>query len=133
MSVQRGNPAELFSSVPYGFSQAVAASGARIVCVSGQVAWNSRQELVDDDLFGQTRCALANVKTALRSVGADIENVVSLRIYIVDFSTEDSAAVTRALRSYFPADAAPAATWIGVAALANPALRIEIEALAVAD
>ena len=134
MTFQRGNPPELFNSTQYGFSQVVAATGSRVIAVSGQVAWNSRQELVaDDDLFSQTQRSLANVQTALRSVQADMRDVVSLRIYIVDFESEDSEAVTRALRVFFPADAAPAATWIGVACLANPGLRVEIEATAVTN
>ena len=132
MTLQRGNPPELFNSTQYGFSQVVAATGSKIVSVSGQVAWNSQQQCVGgDDLFSQTLGSLSNLQTALHSAHAGMEDVVSLRIYIVDFERADSEAVTRALQMFFPKDEAPAATWIGVTCLANPALRVEIEAMAV--
>lgn len=133
MNVQRGNPPELFNSTQHGFSQVVAASGSRVICTSGQVAWDSRQKLVADDFFGQAQSALTNLRSALRSVQADLEDVVSLRIYIVDLEHAESQAITRALRLFFPEEATPAATWIGVTCLANPALKIEIEAMAITE
>jgi enamine deaminase RidA (YjgF/YER057c/UK114 family) len=133
MKISTGNPDALFNSVQYGFSQAVAARGSRLIAVSGQVAWNHEQELMGgDDLFAQARAALANLQTALRSVDAGLVDVVALRIYIVDLENQPSEAITRALQVFFP-EQAPAATWIGVTSLANPALKVEIEATALAD
>jgi enamine deaminase RidA (YjgF/YER057c/UK114 family) len=132
--VRTGNPDALFNSVQYGFSQAVAARGSRLIAVSGQVAWNAEQELVGgEDLAAQTQAALANLQTALRSVDAELADVIALRIYVVDLENQDSGAVTSALQAFFPAHTAPAATWIGVLSLANPALKVEIEATAVAS
>jgi 2-iminobutanoate/2-iminopropanoate deaminase len=134
MRIKKVNPVELFNSVQYGFSQVAAGTGTRLIIVSGQVAWNAEQELIgDDDLFEQTRAALTNLQTALRSVEAELTDVVSLRIYIVDFAAQESAAVTRALKEFFLEGEAPTATWIGVSSLANPALKIEIEATALAE
>lgn len=131
---RQANPPELFDSLQYGFSQAVAASGARLIAVSGQVAWDrDLQPIGGDDLEAQARAALANLETALKALEASLADVLALRLYIVDFESQDSAAVTRALAAVFPSDAAPAATWIGVTALARPELKIEIEALALAD
>lgn len=134
MRIRAGNPGALFNSVQYGFSQAVAATGSRLIAVSGQVAWDAGQELVGgDDLHAQTRAALANLTTALRSVDAALSDVVALRIYVVDLAAQEPEAITRALREFFPQDRAPAATWIGVSGLANPALKVEIEATALAE
>lgn len=132
MSRERGNPDELFDSVQYGFSQAVAATGTRIVCVSGQVAWDSDQVLVGGgDLHAEATRALENLRIALHSVRAAPSDVVSLRIYIVDYDPGESQSITRALKAFFPAGGEPAATWVGVSCLANPDFRIEIEAMAV--
>ena len=132
MTIERGNPSELFNSVQYGFSQAVAASGSRVVSVSGQVAWNADQSLVGrGDLHAETTKALENLRVALRSVRAELDDVISLRIYIVDYKVEESEAISRALKAFFPEGKEPTATWVGVSCLANPDFRIEIEAMAV--
>lgn len=134
MIVEWGNPDRLFNSVQYGFSQAVAARGSRIVSIAGQVAWNADEVLVGgEDLYGETIQALANLKIALGSVQAELGDVVSLRLYIVDYERDDSEKISRALKEVFPAGKAPTATWIGVTCLANPDFRIEIEAMAVVD
>jgi enamine deaminase RidA (YjgF/YER057c/UK114 family) len=132
MIIERGNPDELFNSVQYGFSQAVAASGTRIIAISGQVAWYAGQELIGrGDLHLETMKALENLQIALRSVRAELSDVIALRLYIVDYKREESEGISRALKAYFAEGEAPTATWIGVTCLANPDFRIEIEATAV--
>ena len=132
MTIERGNPRELFNSVQYGFSQAVAARGTRIVSIAGQVAWNADQQLIGEgDLHLETMKALENLQIALRSVRAELSDVIALRIYIVDYQREEPEDISRALKAFFPEGEAPAATWIGVNCLANPDFRIEIEATAV--
>ena len=132
MTIERGNPKELFDSVQYGFSQAVAARGTRIVAIAGQVAWNAEQEIVGGgDLYLETVKALENLQIALGSVRAELSDVIALRIYIVDYKREESEGISRALKAFFAEGEAPTATWIGVSCLANPDFRIEIEATAV--
>lgn len=132
MTIERGNPEALFNSVQYGFSQAVSASGTRLISVSGQVAWNAEQAFIGgSDLYTETTAALENLRVALHSVRAELNDVISLRIYIVDYSPDESESISRALKTFFPQGQAPTATWVGVSCLANPDFRIEIEALAV--
>ena len=132
MSIERGNPQELFNSVQYGFSQAVAARGTRIISIAGQVAWNAEEEIMGGgDLHLETMKALENLQIALRSVRAELSHVIALRLYIVDYQREEAADISRALKAFFPEGEAPTATWIGVSCLANPDFRIEIEATAV--
>jgi len=134
MSKETVNPAELFDSQQYGFSQIVIASGGRTVYLSGQVAWDAEQQIVGPgDLRVQTRQALENVKTAMAAAGGRLEDVVSMRIYIVEEALGESRHISQALRDYFPAHQAPATTWIGVRALANPEFLIEVEAIGVID
>lgn len=128
------SPPKLFDSLQYGFSQVVTTSGGRTVYLSGQVAWDAKQQIVGPgDLRLQTLKALENVRTAMQAAGGQLSDVVSLRIYIVEEALDESRHISQALRDTFPADQAPATTWIGVRALANPEFLIEIEAIGVIE
>ena len=128
------NPDSLFPSLAHGFSQAVTASGRKMVFISGQTAWDERKNVVGgDNLLEQTRQALRNVKTAIEASGGALNDLVSLRIYIVNYQAESARAVGSALREVFSSQDPPASTWIGVSALADPEFLIEIEAIAVLD
>lgn len=133
MSIKVSNPKELFNSVQYGFSQVAMATGTRMISVSGQVAWTAVQEIIGQgDIYAETVKALENLQIALRSVSAELSDIIGLRIYIVDYDrVADSDLISKALLEFFPEGQAPTATWIGVASLANPDFRIEIEATAV--
>lgn len=76
---------------------------------------------------------LFNVETAVKAVGGSLADVVSMRIYIVYEKLAESGAVREALQEFFPAERAPAATWIGVHSLANEDFLIEVEAIAVVE
>ena len=85
------------------------------------------------DLGEQTRQSLRNLRTAVEAAGGIMADVVSLRIYVVNYKPEDAEAIGEALREFFPADAAPASTWLGVTSLAVRDFLIEIEAIAVVE
>ena len=126
------NPRSLFPSLQNGFSQIVTAQGGKTVYISGQTAWDANKQIVGGmDLGGQTRQALRNVRTAVEAVGGTMADVVSLRIYVVNYKPEDAVVVGEALREFFPAEAPPTSTWLGVTSLAVRDFLIEIEAIAV--
>ena len=126
------NPPSLFPSLQNGFSQIVTAQGGKTVYISGQTAWDANKQTVGGmDLGGQTRQALRNVRTAVEAVGGTMADVVSLRIYVVNYKPEDAGVVGEALREFFPADAPPTSTWLGVTSLAVRDFLIEVEAIAV--
>lgn len=128
------NPTSLYESTAYGFSHAVAASGATIVHCAGQVAWDKDYNLVGgDDLGAQARQALANLKTVLTAAGAGVEDIVRLRTYVVNHSPDCIAPVGEALAEFYGQVMPAANTWIGVQALALPDFLIEIEATAQFD
>jgi 2-iminobutanoate/2-iminopropanoate deaminase len=128
------NPPSLFPSQDYGFSQVVVASGKRTIYLSGQTAWDAERNLVGGaDLAAQARQAFRNVQVAVEAGGGRIEDVVSLRIYVVGYTPEDTQAVGNALRECFRGPALPTTTWIGVVSLADPGFLIEVEAVAVID
>ncbi len=134
MSKNSLNPQTLFDSRQYGFSQIVVAHGNRTVYWSGQVAWDEHEQIVGEgDLRAQVWQALENVKTAVSAAGGTLDDVVSLRIYILHDWMDKTAPVSEGLKAFFPGDHPPAATWIGVQSLARPEFLIEIEGTAVID
>ncbi len=119
------------SNSPYeeiiGFSRAVRVGDT--VYVSVTVAWGEDGKLVREwDVYVQARQALRNIERALIEAGASLSDVVRTRIYITDIDRWDEAA-----RAHAEALAAvkPAATMVEVSRLAEAAMLVEIEAVAV--
>ena len=128
------NPESVFRSLEYGFSQAVLASGRQTLYLSGQTAWDAGQQNVGGrDLGTQARQAFMNVRRVVEAAGGTLDDVVSLRIYVVDYRPEHAAVVGSALRECFRGPTMPASTWLGVSSLAKPEFLIEVEAVAVLE
>jgi enamine deaminase RidA (YjgF/YER057c/UK114 family) len=83
---------------------------------------------VDPDPEAQTTRCLDIIEAALAEAGASLADVVRTRVYLVDAG--DFEAVARAHGARFSA-IRPANTTLVVAALLDPAWRVEIEAEAV--
>jgi enamine deaminase RidA (YjgF/YER057c/UK114 family) len=134
MAKEHLNPASLFPSLPIGFSQIVTAHGGKTLYISGQTAWDAEKRIVGgNDLGEQTRQALRNIQTAVETAGGTMSDVVSLRIYVVNYQRADAGTIGKATSEFFPADNPPASTLIGVSSLAVENFLIEIEAIAVID
>jgi enamine deaminase RidA (YjgF/YER057c/UK114 family) len=134
MSVDKRHisPPELFSTKGLGFTQVVASAPGTTLHVSGQTAWNAERKLVGgSDLRAQAEQALANLRAALAAAGATPRDVVSTRIYFVDYRPEHAGVMGPLLEAFFAGGPPPASTWLGVSALAVPGFLIEIEATAV--
>jgi enamine deaminase RidA (YjgF/YER057c/UK114 family) len=128
------NPTGLFPSLQYGFSQGVSSRGGNIIFLSGQVAWDENQQIVGhNDLQAQTWQTFRNIDTALQAAGGGLEDVVSMRIFVVEEMLEQGHHIGDALKAHFAGERAPATTWIGVRALADKEFLIEIEAIAVIE
>ena len=120
---------------PDAYRQVAIATGTRTVYLAGQVARTADGEPVGTgDLAAQVEQAFVNVATALAAVGASFADVAKLTVYVVDWQPEKMAALLEgAVRAAARADVDPVRpiTLIGVAALAEPDLLVEIEATAV--
>jgi enamine deaminase RidA (YjgF/YER057c/UK114 family) len=125
------NPPNAWNTTQFGFSQAVVAAPGDTIFVSGQVDWDADRNIGHRDLASQTPGAFANLVRVLEAAGASAGDVTALRIYIVADPSDDTSAVSEALRSTFGPGPGPAATWIMVRGLAAPDLLIEVEATAV--
>ena len=128
----RGSPVVpngLFDSRPYGFAQVavVPTPFGRAVHVSGQVAWDADQNIVGPgDIGRQLEKSLDNLAAALASVGATLDQVGALRLYIKQSHMAEGRAIGAVLRAKF-GDNPPCSTWIGVTGLADEQFLIEVE------
>ena len=124
------NPPELFD--PPGFSHVVVATGQRIVSLAGQTALDKEFNIIcADDLAGQTRAAMEQVKVALDAAGATWDDVIRRTIYTL-FPTQFET-IGKAIAEVTGESEPPAQTLLGVTALALPGLMIEIEITALGD
>jgi enamine deaminase RidA (YjgF/YER057c/UK114 family) len=107
-----------------GFSRAVRVGDTIHLAGTGPVGAEN------EDAEGQTRRIFAIAGKALAEAGASFKDVVRTRMYLTH--VEDWEAVGRVHGEYF-SDIRPSATMVVVAALLNPAWRIEIEIDAVIE
>ncbi len=78
------------------------------------------------DIAGQAKIAAANLAAALKDLGASGQDIVMLRVYVVDATTEKFQQVQTALDE-LKGDGMPSITTIGVQALYSPDILVEIE------
>jgi 2-iminobutanoate/2-iminopropanoate deaminase len=101
--------------------------GGRLVYTAGQVAWNERAELVGrGDPTAQARQVLSNVESILREGGATLADVLKCNVYLADIRHFE--AMNGVFAEFFPENP-PARTTVQ-AALAEPEMLVEIEAIA---
>ena len=70
-------------AAPRGYANGVAASGTMIF-VAGQIGWNAQGGFDSDDLVGQVRQALLNVRAVLAEAGAEPAHIVRMTWYVTD-------------------------------------------------
>lgn len=121
--ISSGSPWELV----VGYSRAVRV-GNRVV-VAG-TAPQSPDGSVDPDPAAQARRCFAIIGEALESAGSSFGDVVRTRLYLVDAA--DFGPVSEVHGQVF-GDIRPANTTVVVAALLDPAWKVEIEVEAVID
>jgi len=107
-----------------GYSRAVRV-GSRIY-VSGTTATAPDGSIVGrGDAYAQTVQTLENIERALVALGSQRADIVRLRVFVTDLGDFD--AIARALGERF-GEIRPASTMVQVAALVDPAMKVEIEA-----
>jgi len=129
-AIQFINPPEL--PAPPGYSHVVAVTGRRLVYIAGQVALDRHGDLVGGgDLAAQAEQAFRNLGLALAAVDCTARDLVALTVFLRDM--RQLAAYRRARDRFFATvtpPAAPAITLVEVSRLFDPALLIEINAVA---
>ncbi|MBX9398764.1 RidA family protein [Streptomyces sp. TRM72054] len=119
------------------YQQVSIATGSKLLFIAGQVAWDADGVTVGEgDLAAQVEQCYLNIGTALAEVGASLDDVAKLTVYVVDWNPDKMPllleGITRAATK-LGVTPAPPATLLGVAALDVPEHLVEIEATAVID
>ena len=110
------------------YTQAIEVSGAtRTLYISGQVG-TAPDGTTPEDAGEQAKLVWHNLAAQLAAAGMGFANLVKITTIVPDAA---DIAATRAARSEALGDLKPASTLI-VGGLANPAWKIEVEAIAVA-
>jgi enamine deaminase RidA (YjgF/YER057c/UK114 family) len=124
--VSRRNPPTMWDMASRGWSQISVAAPGTLAFLSGQVAAAPGNQDVPDDVAGQARLATASLAAALKDLEATADDIVMLRVYVVNATSEAFGQALTPLRELL-ADAMPSITTIGVQALYTPAIKVEIE------
>jgi enamine deaminase RidA (YjgF/YER057c/UK114 family) len=107
-----------------GYSRAIAVGDACWVAGTTDAGADGRSRN-PGDIAAQTRAVLEIIGRALGEAGFSFDDVVRTRIFVTDMSR--SAEVTAVHGEVF-GEIRPAATLVGVSALMDPSLLVEIEA-----
>jgi enamine deaminase RidA (YjgF/YER057c/UK114 family) len=122
------SPAGLVQSPAFSHV-AVVPPGATTIHVGGQNGVDASGVVVGDDVVSQTRQALANLRTALESVGASVADVVSWSILVED-GVDLAAGAAVAGEVLDPHRPPPLITVARVSGLGPPGAVVEVSAVA---
>ncbi|MEU8614084.1 RidA family protein [Actinoplanes sp. NPDC048791] len=117
------------------YRQVSIGTGSRMVFIAGQIARDADGGHVGEgDFAAQVEQCYLNIGTALAEVGGTFDDVVKLTVYLVDWTPDKMPlfveGVGRAAAKLGVTPMAPL-TGIGVAALAEPDVLVEVEATAI--
>lgn len=111
-----------------GYSRAIKI-GDRII-ISGTTAIEDGKLVGEGDAYLQTVTILKKISRVLEQAGSKLEDVVRVRVYLTDMSKFEE--VGRAHGEFFR-NIRPAQTLVGISALVDPKMLVEIEAEAITD
>ncbi len=124
--LRRFNPEGVAPPLSHYSHGVVVPDGMQQLHVSGQIGITP-DGAIPDDVGEQARWCFANVLAILAEEGMAADNLVSLTTYVVG---EDNLGAVRQARRQALGEVAPASTLVFVTALATPALKVEVQAIA---
>lgn len=95
--------------------------------VVGGIAYLAGMTAHGPDEYEQAKAIFAKIRHLVEAAGGAMADIVKVTIFVTDIKNREQ--VWRARREFFSGDF-PASTLVQVAALADPSLRVEIEAVA---
>jgi 2-iminobutanoate/2-iminopropanoate deaminase len=98
-----------------------------IAYIAGMVARGKDGKVIDGDEYDQARLIFAKLRHLVEAAGGVMADIVKLTIFVTDITQRER--VWRARAEVFTDDF-PVSTLVQVAALAQPAIKVEIDAIA---
>ena len=126
--LEKANPAGLSKPAAGTYTQVIRAG--KLLFIAGQTATNAEGKVVGPGMKQQVEQVFANLVTALKSQGADLSHVAKTTTYVTSIS-EFRAPDVAAVRAKYLGSNPPANTLVQIQQLADPAYKVEIEAVAV--
>jgi enamine deaminase RidA (YjgF/YER057c/UK114 family) len=125
-SIVRATSPEVPEPPPGTWSNCLVAGG--IAYLAGMVARAPDEKGAAGDEYAQAKMIFAKIGHLLAAAGGSKADVVKVTIFVTDITRREK--VWQARREFFGAGNFPASTLVQVAALAEPSLKVEIEAVA---
>lgn len=123
--LERVNPPGL--GTPQAYTHVVRAG--KLLFIAGQVGTDASGKIAGPGMKEQLERVLENLKIALASQGADFRHVAKITVFVTSIDEYRARGMAELRAKYF-GDHRPASTLIQVVRLANPAFKVEIEAVA---
>ena len=111
--------------VPGTWSNCLVVSG--VAYVAGMIARDKDGKIIDGDEYEQAKVIFAKIRNLLEAAGGAMADVVKVTIFVTNIREREK--VWRARREVFTGDF-PVSTLVQVAALAEPSVKVEIDAIA---
>lgn len=109
----------------------VTSTSGTLVFISGLLAWDEQRKTVGvGDMAAQTEQVVVNLRHALASVDATLEDIARLDVYVTDISR--FAEIHSVRKRYFPSNP-PASTMVEVSKFIDPDCLIEMNAIAIVN
>ena len=114
-----------------GYSRAIRVRGGTTIYLSGVGATvDSAGRSLAGDFDGQTRASFDQLRTNLAEVGAELDDIVDMTVFLTDIRFTSRV---HAIRHEYFSRGFPTGALVGVEALANPPMMIELHAIAVVE
>ena len=117
--------------------QASVATGSKIISLAGQVSWDANAQLVGKgDLAAQAEQAYLNVAKALSGLGAGMDDLTQVTVYVVGYTPAAGKQVMEGRRraaDRLGMNFQHPGTFVGVTSLFDPDYLIEVQATAIID
>ncbi|MBZ9701759.1 MULTISPECIES: RidA family protein [unclassified Mesorhizobium] len=126
------NPSHLHDPTPNGYSTAVITPGSgRLAFISGQGGQDQTGDL-SPDFATQVEQAYKNLAAVIDALGARLDQVVKLTVFVVDHDMQKLGVLTQEVMRMFGAKL-PAQTLVPVPKLAIHPMLFEVEAVLLLD
>ena len=126
-AIESGN---VWSPRGRGFSMALLDKPGKVMFFTGQVAWDSEENIIGlNDVAEQTRQCFRNIEALLKNAGGSLEDVVSITTYFIHQGDLEKIQSVRG--EFLSHSSPPVSTSVRVAGLGHKDFLVELTPIAV--